>query len=81
MSYHLQVASAAFLVMHELNMKIKEKKVRRKRRFWRSKLYIDIENRGANLLNSMKSDVHSFKILQECHQPILKKLLISSGQK
>ncbi|KAL4135460.1 hypothetical protein QTP88_007066 [Uroleucon formosanum] len=47
MSNHLQVASAAFIVMHEL-MKIKEKKVRRKRRFWRSKLYIDNENRGAN---------------------------------
>lgn len=60
MSYHLQVASAAFIVMHELNMKIKEKKVWRKRRFWRSKLSIDNENRWANLLNSMKSDVHSF---------------------
>jgi len=59
MSNHLQVASAAFIVMHEL-MKIKEKKVRRKRRFRRLKLYIDNENRGANLLNSMQSDVNSF---------------------
>jgi hypothetical protein len=59
MSNHLQVASAAFIVMHVL-MKIKEKKVRHKIRFWWSKLYIGNENRGANLLNSMQSDVLRF---------------------
>lgn len=82
MNNHLQVASAAFIVMHEL-MKNKEKKVRRKRCFWRSKLYIVNENRGANLLNSMQSDIRIFHFqnFTRMSSAVLKKLLISSGQK
>jgi len=55
MSDQLQVCAAAFIVMHEL-IKKKNKKNRRDRRWWISKMYKNNTDRGLNLLNDMQFD-------------------------
>lgn len=55
MSDQLQVACTDFIVMHEL-IKNNNKKTRRNRRWWISKMYKNNTDRGLNLLNDMQFD-------------------------
>uniref|UniRef100_A0A2S2NBZ4 Putative nuclease HARBI1 n=1 Tax=Schizaphis graminum TaxID=13262 RepID=A0A2S2NBZ4_SCHGA len=55
MSDQLQIACAAFIVMYEL-IKKKNKKTRRNRRWWISRIYKNNTDRGLNLLNDLQFD-------------------------
>ena len=53
MSDQLQIACAAFIVMHEL---VSKKRTRRNRLWWISKMYKNNTDRGLNLMNNMQFD-------------------------
>lgn len=53
MSDQLQIACAAFIVMHEL-IKKRKSRTRRNRRWWISRMYKNNTDRGLNLLNDMQ---------------------------
>ncbi|KAF0760466.1 putative nuclease HARBI1 [Aphis craccivora] len=55
MSDQLQIACAVFIVMYEL-IKKKNKKTRRNRRWWISRMYKNTTDRGLNLLNDLQFD-------------------------
>lgn len=55
MSDQLQIACAVFIVMYEL-IKKKNKKTRRNRCWWISRMYKNTTDRGLNLLNDLQFD-------------------------
>lgn len=55
MSDQLQACAAAFIVMHEC-IKNNNRRARRDRRWWISKMYKNNTDRGLNLLNDMQFD-------------------------